>query len=147
MLPGGPGRVKWPRGCTGAWQCVESGVLARRRYVEALAAHPPDKGQQKDMDFLLNLGELFTLVVYAQLIIESAGIQGTEDELLDQIFDFMVRDFSRHSLSLYSTTSTTQAQAERCLAMIHRPARNDERFDAVWQRWVLAQDGVYEMKR
>jgi acyl-CoA dehydrogenase len=33
----------------------------------------PDKEQVKDIDFLLNLGELFTLVAYGQLLIEKAG--------------------------------------------------------------------------
>ena len=32
----------------------------------------PDKTQQKDIDFLLALGEIFTLVVYGQLILENA---------------------------------------------------------------------------
>ncbi len=58
-----------------------------------LATCPPDKGQARDMDFLLSLGELFTLVAYGQLILESAAIQKIDDPLLDQIFDFMVRDY------------------------------------------------------
>jgi acyl-CoA dehydrogenase len=55
----------------------------------------PGKTQRKDFDFLLIVGELFTLVVYGQLILENAAILSIEDELVDQIFDFMIRDFSK----------------------------------------------------
>ncbi len=37
-----------------------------------LATATPDEAQQQDTDFLLALGELFTLVVYGQLILENA---------------------------------------------------------------------------
>lgn len=112
-----------------------------------LATNPPDEQQRKDMDFLLSLGELFTLVVYGQLIIEQAGFQDLDDRLLDQIFDFMVRDFSRHALNLYSTPSTTPDQAKHCLKMIQRPAVDTERFSAVWEGFVLPQKDAYAMKR
>jgi acyl-CoA dehydrogenase len=36
-------------------------------------------------------------VVYGQLILENAGIDDVGDDLLDQIFDFLVRDFARHA--------------------------------------------------
>ena len=39
---------------------------------------PPDEAQRKDVDFLLAVGELFTLVVYAQLILENARIYGVD---------------------------------------------------------------------
>jgi acyl-CoA dehydrogenase len=110
-----------------------------------LVASPPDRKQSRDMDFLLSIGELFTMVVYGQLILESAKLQKIDDLLLDQIFDFMVRDFSRHALNLYSTTSTTAEQAEHCLRMIDRPAIDESRFTSVWERFVLAEKDSYEM--
>ncbi|RLE28745.1 MAG: acyl-CoA dehydrogenase [Acidobacteria bacterium] len=110
-----------------------------------LSSSPPDKKQKRDMDFLLSLGELFSLVVYGQLILESAKLQDVDNQLLDQIFDFMVRDFSLHALNLYSTTSTTSEQADHCLKMIHRPAIDESRFTSVWERFVLVQKDAYEM--
>ena len=62
----------------------------------------PDKDQAKNMDFLLNLGELFTLVAYGQLILEKYKMKDLDEDLLEQIFDFMVRDFSKFALTLYS---------------------------------------------
>ena len=47
--------------------------------------------------FLLALGELFTLVVYGQLILENARLYAIDDDTVDQIFDFMVRDFSKYA--------------------------------------------------
>ncbi|MGD8703473.1 MAG: acyl-CoA dehydrogenase, partial [Desulfosarcina sp.] len=55
--------------------------------VELLATATPDGEQTKDIDFLLSLGELFTLVAYGQLLIEKSRIDSVEDDLMDQIFD------------------------------------------------------------
>ena len=110
-----------------------------------LTSCPPDDTQARDMDFLLAVGELFTLIAYGQLILESASLQGVEDPLIDQIFDFMVRDFSRHALGLYSTTSATPEQAAHCLKMIHRPAKDAGRFEFVWRNLVMASVDAYTM--
>jgi acyl-CoA dehydrogenase len=109
-----------------------------------LATATPTEAQQKDVDFLLALGELFALVVYGQLILEAAPLHGTDDDTLDQIFDFMVRDFSRHALSLYSKPSATEAQMALCQAMIRRPVVDHARYQRVWQS-VHALDGAYAM--
>jgi acyl-CoA dehydrogenase len=112
---------------------------------ELLMTAPPEKDQQRDIDFLLILGELFTLVAYGQLIIENAKIYKVEDEFIDQIFDFMVRDFSRFALQLYSKTSSTDAQMEICLKIIKKPVRDLERFDRIWSRYVEPLNNAYEM--
>jgi acyl-CoA dehydrogenase len=44
----------------------------------------PSKSQSKDIDFLLSLGQMFTLVVYGQLVLENAKIQGIDDDTIDQ---------------------------------------------------------------
>jgi acyl-CoA dehydrogenase len=109
-----------------------------------LATATPSAEQQKDVDFLLALGEIFALVVYGQLILESAPLHGTDRDTLDQIFDFMVRDFSRHALNLYSKPSATDAQMALCQAMIHRPVTDRERYQRVWKT-VHGQSGAYAM--
>ena len=58
-----------------------------------MLAAAPSKEQADDIDFLLNLGELFTLVAYGQLLIEKAKIDAVDDDVVDQMFDFMVRGF------------------------------------------------------
>ncbi len=120
-----------------------------KRQIEGLKAFlvgcPPDPAQARDMDFMLAAGELFTLVAYGQLILEQAGIQGVDDQLVDQIFDFMVRDFSHHALGLYSTSATTAEQAEHCLKMIRRPDGDAERFESVWRNHVMTNVDAYTM--
>jgi acyl-CoA dehydrogenase len=105
---------------------------------------PPTKEQSKDIDFLLTAGEMFTLVVYGQLILENAKIYSLEAELLDQIFDFMVRDFSKYALQLYSKPSSTAGQMELCQRMIMKPPVDAARFGRIWDE-VHALRDAYEM--
>ena len=98
---------------------------------QMLLAAPPTEGQTKDIGWLLTLGELFTLVAYGQLILENAKIYNVYDELVDQIFDFMVRDFSKYALELYQKTSSTAEQMELCTRMISKPVADQARFDKV----------------
>ncbi len=112
---------------------------------ELLLNAPPEKHQTKDIDFLLILGELFALIPYGQLIIENALLRGLEEDVIDQIFDFMVRDFSKHALQLYSKSSSTEKQMEYALKIIRKPQQNPERFNRVWETHVLALKDTYEM--
>ncbi len=112
---------------------------------EFLLSATPSKEQAQDIDFLLNLGELFTLVAYGQLLIEKAEIEAVEDDIMDQIFDFMIRDFSKFALQLYSKTGSTEQQMELCLKMIKKPVKDLERFDRVWEKHIAGLDGTYEM--
>ena len=113
---------------------------------EFLMTASPSVEQSEDIDFLLNLGELFTLVAYGQLLIEKANIDTTEQDIIDQIFDFMVRDFSKFALALYSKTGTTDQQMALCLKMIKKPVNNPQRFSRVWENHVAQLAGAYEMQ-
>jgi len=113
--------------------------------VELLMRAAPNEDQVGDIDFLLNLGELFTLVAYGQLLIEKAKIDVVEDDVMDQIFDFMVRDFSKFALQLYSKTSSTADQMEICTRIIRKPAVNPGRFNRIWDKHVYALKGAFKM--
>ncbi|MEW6367194.1 MAG: acyl-CoA dehydrogenase [Acidobacteriota bacterium] len=145
----GLGKVRF-HGCDLAYQSVDlPNVAVFREQIAALKdflmrATPNDE-QVKDIDFLLTLGELFTLVPYGQLIIESSKIQGIPNDILDQIFDFFVRDFSRHAVELYAKSSTTAQQMELALRMIRKPAVDRARIDRVWNEHVYAMKGRYRM--
>jgi len=105
----------------------------------------PNKTQIKDIDFLLIVGELFTLVAYGQLILESWDKNKIDDDLIDQIFDFMVRDFSKYALQLYSKTSSTKVQQVFCQLMLSKPVRNDERFNRILNDFAYAKKDSYTM--
>lgn len=91
----------------------------------------PDKVQSRDIDFLLALGQMFTLVVYGQLVLENARICTIDDDNIDQIFEFMVRDFSAYALQLRDKPSATWLQRWHCRRMMRRPAVDTARFDRV----------------
>jgi acyl-CoA dehydrogenase len=115
-------------------------------FKQLLAVAQPNPQQVKDIDFLLKLGELFTLVAYGQLLIEKARLDRVEDDLMDQIFDFMIRDFSKFALQLYCQTGSTDHQMAQCLKMIRKPVADAARFNRIWNDRVAALKGAYRMR-
>ena len=105
----------------------------------------PGEEQQRDLDYLLTLGELFTLIPYGQLICEQAGFVSLPADTLDQIFDVLIRDFSAYAVQLHGKTSATEAQASWARAAITRPVTDGDRFDSVFAR-VRDLAGRYEMR-
>jgi acyl-CoA dehydrogenase len=105
----------------------------------------PNKAQQRDIDFLLSLGEIFTLAVYGQLILENAKIYTIDNDLIDQIFDFMVRDCSKFALRMYSKPSSTKRQMNFCSMMIKKPKVDEDRFNRVWEEYAYALKDQYNM--
>lgn len=114
-------------------------------FKEALLKASPSAEQSKDIDFLLTVGELFTLVVYGQLILENAKIYDIPVNVLDQIFDFMIRDFSHYALELHNKPGSTDAQMELARKMIRKPVVDDVRYQEVWKEHVYTMKDQYEM--
>lgn len=107
----------------------------------------PDKEQQKDIGFLLSVGELFTLVAYGQLLIENAKIKNIDDDLLDTIFDLLVRDFSKYALELNLNKSSSEKQMEIFMRMVKKPVNDMDKYNRVWENHVYAQKDVYDMNQ
>jgi acyl-CoA dehydrogenase len=119
-----------------------------REFLIASAGDPQAAAAQaKDIDFLLTMGELFTLVAYGQLLIEFRNMHPADvsDDLLDQMFDFMVRDFSKFALGLHCKPSSTPAQMALCLRMIEKPVTDSARFERIWSEHVFPLRDAYEM--
>lgn len=112
---------------------------------ELLASDPPGPDQMKDVDFLLAGGNLFAMVVYAQLILENAKIYDQGDDLVGQIFDFMIRDTAQHALALSLQASSTEKQMAQCRKMMRKPIADPARYGRVWES-VRKLDGAYEMQ-
>lgn len=115
-----------------------------KAFGELLRTAAPDTEQQKDLDFLLNVGHLFSLIVYGQLILEQAALTGLGRDLVDQIFDFQVRDFNTYAVALHGKPTATADQQSWAIGAVRKPERDAARFDRVWQR-VKAYAGAYEM--
>ena len=76
---------------------------------------------------------------------EQAHLIDLDRDLVDQIFDFQLRDFSAHAIALHGKPSSTSAQQQWALAAVRRPVANPDRFARVWAH-VKAYDGAYEMR-
>jgi acyl-CoA dehydrogenase len=110
-----------------------------------LGTAPPSEEQQRELGFLLTLGELFTLVAYGQLILEQAALTGLDADTIDSIFDMLVRDFSRYAVTLHAHPSSTEAQQAWALGHIRKPVGDTDRFLRVWAQ-VEWYAGAYEMQ-
>ncbi len=104
----------------------------------------PDAEQRQDLDFGLVLGQLFALIVYAQLIVEQARLTGLDPDVLESIFEVLVRDFSALAVELHGKASSTEAQQQWALANVHKPVIDTGRLERVWQQ-VIALSGAYVM--
>jgi len=113
-------------------------------FVQLLLSAAPDEAQQSDMDLMLNFGELFTLIVYGQLILEQADLVDADRDLLDGIFDVLVRDFSAQAVDLLGKRGSTQAQQDWAVSAIRKPVVDDERFTRIWEQ-VVGHAGAYAM--
>jgi acyl-CoA dehydrogenase len=113
-------------------------------FTTLLRTAAPDAEQQQDLDFGLVLGQLFTLIVYAQLILEQAKLTQLDSDLLDTIFEILVRDFSALAVELHGKASSTDAQQSWAVANVRKPVIENGRFERVWKQ-VVALSGAYVM--
>ncbi|MCB1140655.1 MAG: acyl-CoA dehydrogenase [Leptospiraceae bacterium] len=117
------------------------------KFKELLDKATPDKSQKNDIDFMLTIGEMFALVAYGQLILENASLEKISDAVVEQIFDFMIRDFSKFATQLYSKPTSTPDQQKICLEILKKPVENKERFQKIYKEDILSLVDTYEMNR
>jgi acyl-CoA dehydrogenase len=147
----GLGKIRFhdPAPVFAAWSQPNVAVFREQigAFGELLLRATPTEEQARDVDLLLAVGELFTLVVYAQLVLENASLyaaEGIDADTVDQIFDVFVRDFSRHAVDLHLKPGCTTQQAELALKMVRRPALHMARYGRVWNT-VDGLADAYEM--
>ncbi|MFW5770731.1 MAG: acyl-CoA dehydrogenase [Spirochaetota bacterium] len=116
-----------------------------KAFTEFLTKATPDETQQGNIDYMLKVGELFTLIPYSQLICENKKIYGIEDEIMEEIFKFIVSDFSAYATRLYTGQKNTEKQQDLILKMIKKPVHDDDTFMKVWENHVYALKGQYKM--
>ena len=80
------------------------------------------------------------------MIIENANLLAIEDDLVDQIFDFMVRDLSRFALQLHAKPSSTEPQMAFCLSLIRKAQVDAGRSQRVLESQVYSLAGAYTME-
>lgn len=104
---------------------------------------PPDEKQLKDRTWMLHLGELFTLTVYGQLVLESASLHDYDDLITDQIFRYLVQDFSEYALRHLSKFQNHSQQEKWLGKMIHQPENDENREQWIWQKQILPMKDLY----
>ena len=115
-------------------------------FKELLEKAGPDKVQDTDPSFSLPLGEMFSIVVYGQLILEQAKLDNIDPDIINQIFDFMVRDFSRFALQIYSMHNAKDEQRAFCKdIMLIKSEGDDVQYNRVWSKYVFSLNGEYAM--
>jgi acyl-CoA dehydrogenase len=115
-------------------------------FKEMLEKAGPDKMQDMDPSFSLPLGEMFSIVVYGQLILEQAKFDNIDPDISNQVFDFMVRDFALFALQIYCNHNTKDEQRSFCKEiMLIKPVADPEQHNRVWEKYVFALNGEYEM--
>jgi acyl-CoA dehydrogenase len=123
---------------------VRANVAIFREQVELfrtlLATAPPGKEQAADIDYMLAAGQLFTLIVYAQLILENAAIYRIDDALMEQIFAFLIRDFSGFALAMVLNHKNTAEQEAIFRSMFKKPVPDVEGFNRVWEKVYALRD-------
>lgn len=112
-------------------------------YKNLLIKAAPTKNQMQNVDFMLANGELFTLIAYAQLILENTQYYEISDNLLNQIFAFLVRDFSESALSMILNHDITGEQETIYHSMINKCDTDANGFDEVWIKEVSPLKSAY----
>ncbi len=117
---------------------------------------PPSETQQKDLDYLQVLGQLFTQVVYAQLICENAGLaldgqtrassvsdlSDLTEAHLDRIFAVFVQDMAEQAVALHGQASASDKQRELALRLVKAPVIDSAAEDAFVAE-VVGYSGAY----
>jgi len=146
---GGLSKIKFPD----YRKCYEGvnipNVLVFREQVELfkdlLIKNPPTKKQAADIDYLFALGELFAMIVYAQLILENVKIYKIDDDLVNEIFKFLIKDFDQFALHVVASFDNIPDQEALFMKMIKKPILERQRFNRVWERHVYVLRDQYVM--
>ncbi len=146
---GGLAKVRFPDYCL-AYQDVElPNVHVFKSQVELLKEFMlkagPTAEQRANIDHMLPLGEMFTLVVYAQLILENCKIYKMENDMVDQIFEFLVRDFAQFALTQINNAVNTEMQEKYLFDLLKKPVKDSAREMRLWEKHISVLNGAYVM--
>ena len=117
---------------------------AGRGVRELLLTAAPDAEQQKDLDFLLSLGDIFTLIVYGQLILEQAQLLDLDDDVVDTIFEVLVQDFSANAITMHGRSGANDAQRTWAVGVVRAPITDAGRAERMWNEIVGAVERLLD---
>ncbi|MFW7378484.1 MAG: acyl-CoA dehydrogenase [Oligoflexus sp.] len=120
----------------------QSQIAAFKKF---LAEAGPNAEQAKNMDYMLQLGELFTLIPYAQLITENLKHYALDEAVIESIYKNIVSDFSKYAVRFYCGQENDAKQQELIMAMVKKPHDDHPLFQRLWQEFVYPLKAQYEM--
>jgi acyl-CoA dehydrogenase len=106
---------------------------------------PMTKEQEKNPDFALSVAEIFGTVVYGQLVFEKARLEGIEDDVVDQLFSYLVRDINMNALRQINEYAghLEAGQREALAAIIKDPVIDFNLEEKLLADYIFALDGAY----
>ncbi len=115
-------------------------------FKQMLAEAAPDEKLIKNMDYMLNYGEIYTMIVYAQIVLEGAKLKKVHEGLIDQMFASFVKDINKYALAQLNSQNNTEEQEKflKELALI-KPVIDKEKDMKFWKEFVEVLDGAYVM--
>ena len=114
--------------------------------IDYLTQSPPSMEQLADLSYLFELVELVTTVAYANVAYEGCLQNEVDPDLVEEIFRFLVKDFSGYALALLQGHTSTPDQESTLRKMLIKPALDAARFNRVWEGHVAVQADQYSMK-
>ena len=147
----GLGKITFPdwRPAYDAFAAVPNVALFREQAerLVALTGEAPLTPEQlgEDLDFQQSLAQLFTLIPYGQLILEQAQLADTSADVIDAVFETLVRDFSTTAIELHGKASSTKAQQDWALGVVRKPLTDAARAERIYAE-VRALAGAYVMR-
>jgi acyl-CoA dehydrogenase len=97
-----------------------------------------------DLDFQQSLAQLFTLVPYGQLVLEQAQLDRTPGDVLETIFEWLVRDFNTYAIELLGKASSTEEQQQWAVNAVRKPIIDTTRDERIYKE-VRALADAYVM--
>ncbi|MFM8531873.1 MAG: hypothetical protein ACKOD2_19785 [Ilumatobacteraceae bacterium] len=129
-------------------------------FTQLVLTAPPTEDQARDLDYLQVLGQLFTPIVYAQLILESAALAldhgetrpGSVSDLsdlteahVDRMAGVFVGDMSGYAVELHGQASATDEQSKAAMDIVRKPVIDRGRENTFVDE-VLSYSGTYVLK-
>ncbi len=116
-----------------------------QNYISCIEHLQITKEDYTNIDFMLAVGELLTLIIYGQLILEYSEHDKTDKATLDMIFHVFVRDFSQYAVQLSIKERVNQSQKEACLKLVEKPHNDESAFAAFYSEKIMSLKDSYRM--
>ncbi len=116
-------------------------------YREMFATASIDEDKAKNMDYMLNIGQIFAEIAYAQLVLEQAKISNLHEDVINEIFKYLIIDVNKYALEQLVAHENSAKQEEylQKLALL-KPDIDKEQSKKFFDKYVRTLDGAYVME-